>query len=294
MHPHSVSILFILAIVFYVYKTSQLSTFSKIVIIIYAFIVITHFLTLFVDLTPTCLILFIKDPNTAETTISAAVNNVPVGKRSAFIAKLNLNLSEVATTIQATGSIAIGAKIASSVAGGPVTKTVTFTAVAGIGRTLSSLNNRKGKITRGQDSNVVNNVVDVVPQIPTRPDSPSNPFNGGSGFLSSPTDETWSFFWHHVPDFIRQSLAVRIPAVSGPINGQYNLLFLQYNLMVYLMALSVVFIALGYFIIIILKTIRSKREFLQTHIPRTLGRVAASNWLNIAIKINQFGILLHY
>ncbi len=231
-----------------------------------------------------------------NTTVSARVS-VSVPQETAGHIWNAINSSNIGNAIVVSSSVTAGGVIASSVAGTPLAKIGTFMGISAGGTLLGQLSKSISKMEEGSGGGFMRGLKGAGgPELPYRPGSPGN---GGFSFAPSgggldDSEVWWSFLFRNLPEWVTQDLAQRVPTTPGPVFGHYNLLFLQYNLIVYLMVVIVIFVVVAYFNIGLLKLMRSYRTYLMDNFPKTIGRFASSHSLTILIKLYWISIFVNY
>lgn len=93
---------------------------------------------------------------------------------------------------------------------------------------------------------------------------------------------------------MQQDLIARIPHTLDNAEGTYQVLFMQYNLLVYLMYFAVFFLVLSLLIICVFLLLLNYHSYLVLHYPKTLGRLAEKKqFITLTIYGNAFGAFLN-
>lgn len=106
-------------------------------------------------------------------------------------------------------------------------------------------------------------------------------------------------FWSNIlfnmlPSWVIEDVRSRVSTPLGSSEDIFNVLFTQYNLIIYVIFFCCFLIIFSYLVIRLLKFIQNRSVFLQTHLPRTLGRFAVSKTLIAMIILSQFSILMNF
>lgn len=206
-------------------------------------------------------------------------------------------VENVGSTIALTGGLSAGAKVMASTAASPLVKIGGTLAVGAIGLGISEVTKNVTKARQGDGSRLLEALEDVVKK------------GSGSGFTSTPgggqfhsfvpigISNWWDIIVSFIPKDLTQDVIMRIPSgASEGVHGHYNLLFMKYNLLVYLMLGCLILLAFSYFLQFVLSLMQRNSNFLVEHTPKIigLGRFASSKWPNILIIILRFSIFMNY
>jgi hypothetical protein len=207
------------------------------------------------------------------------------------------------------GTLGVGltaAKVATTIKGGIPTKVVAvgltyFTASLGVGIAQNITNPDVSRLNANSAiSRILHSALETVgPNSTTSPWGPNGPASGPNGpegpVASSPMESEGTIFtWviNSLPDWIvRDILGPRVPPYGSDL-GDYTILFTQYNFLVCLMIVTVIIIYVSIFFIVFGKTMQKYQDFLVLRFPKTLGKVATSNWINIIIASNSLAIAI--
>jgi hypothetical protein len=224
-----------------------------------------------------------NDPGKIEVTVKSELGNVSATIPYSFTQKL---VDDATTAVSSVGALAAGAKVAASVTGGPRTKVrvALGTAVGGallmnaVNKNVSEVNTFEVAKRLGKEKRLPS----------ARPSSPTDNF-----FINSPIEQNESSFnlLSHLPNWIKDDIAARVPLTDYNATGEYNVLFMKYNLFVYIMIICVFAIFFGLALNWLLNTIKNNNEFMNKYFPKTLGRLSSSSSLKLIIVVNQVGVL---
>lgn len=115
--------------------------------------------------------------------------------------------------------------------------------------------------------------------------------------LENNSDSTGSLFWDYLPkflpDWMNQDIASRLP--SSPNNGTYHILFMQYNLFIYILCILFFFTLLCIGLISILTWTKNNREYLiEKVLPTFLAKFLPSkSVLDAIILINKVSLIIY-
>ena len=204
--------------------------------------------------------------------------------------------------IVTTGGVSAGAKVMASSGASPAVK-VGGTLVVGAGAlVISEVAKNVTKTEQGEGSQILK-VLEGILKKESGSGSGSGMSTPGTGQFNyfAPTSGGISSWWDIVMSFVPKDLAqdviMRIPSgASEGVYGHYNLLFMKYNLLIYLMLGCLILVAISYFFQYVLSLMQRNRNFLAEHTPKILGlgSFASSKWPNILIVILRLSIFLNY
>ena len=103
----------------------------------------------------------------------------------------------------------------------------------------------------------------------------------------------WDLFIEILPEWIKEDIASRLP--SCPNTGTYHILFMQYNIFVYLMSAAFLFFWFFVALIYILTWIKNNRAyFIEKVLPTFLSKLVPSkSVLGAMIIVNKVSLMLY-
>lgn len=103
----------------------------------------------------------------------------------------------------------------------------------------------------------------------------------------------WDILLKILPDWMKEDIASRLP--SYPNTGTYHILFMQYNIFVYIMCLAFLFMCFCIGLIYMLTCIKNNREYIiEKVLPTFIGKLVPSkSVLGAMITVNKASLLLY-
>jgi len=119
------------------------------------------------------------------------------------------------------------------------------------------------------------------------------PYNIHSPVEEEKSSLIWDLFIKILPEWIKEDIASRLPSCSN--TGTYHILFMQYNLFVYLMCAAFIFFWFFVALIYILTWIKNNREyFIEKVLPTFLSKLVPSkSVLGAMITVNKASLMLY-
>ena len=125
--------------------------------------------------------------------------------------------------------------------------------------------------------------------------------NKGSDLINSILEQSEDFSnknlfmdWFSCIIRIIDDISSRISSAGINSTGTYNILFMQYNLMVYIMLICILGILFGMLVLSVSIPLKKNTEYLSHRFPKTIGKFASSRYLDIIILFNQLGIMFTF
>lgn len=118
-----------------------------------------------------------------------------------------------------------------------------------------------------------------------RASSPENPF--APSVLEQMDTSSWVSWL--LPEFVKSEISSRIPFDPLYPEGTYNLLFMKYNLLIYILMVGLVVILIVGGLILVIKLMKTERA--KAFLPNKVVNILSSKVVYYAILVNQAGLV---
>lgn len=207
---------------------------------------------------------------------------------------LPLGQSSIPSHIVPTVAIlASAAKVASTVPGGVLPKVLTYGAVGVMGVGMSAASTLVINATPATINSVLRTPNLIRSNVPGSNGTGTHPKFPISSVLE-PGDMGPQGVFTIVPRWMQLHIDGRISPTLGVNSGTYELLFTQYNLLVYLLCIALFIIVLATLLLWILTRISAARDKLTSRFPKVMGWLFNATALKVMIMLNWAGLLINF